>query len=189
MLSQIDTRNYNVIVISPSDYFLFTPLLPSVTVGTVNGRSISQPTRQVVRFGAREVQCLEAEATKVDAKKKTVTFEDKSEVHGSLGTVTIPFDYLVYAVGSAPQTFGIEGVRKYGCFLKELPDAEKIRNRLMDCVESACITGQPQEEVDRLLHTVVVGGGPTGVEFAAELRDFVKDDLSKWYPEIANRGE
>lgn len=187
MLSQIDTRNYNLIVISPSDYFLFTPLLPSVTVGTVNGRSISQPTRQVVRFGAREVQCLEAEATKVDAEKKTVIFENKSEVHGSLGTVTIPFDYLVYAVGSAPQTFGIEGVSKYGCFLKELPDAEKIRNRLMDCVESACITGQPQEEVDRLLHTVVVGGGPTGVEFAAELRDFVKDDLSKWYPEIANR--
>lgn len=57
----------------------------------------------------------------------------------------------------------------------------------MDCVESACITGQPQSEVDRLLHTVVVGGGPTGVEFAAELRDFVVEDLSKWYPEIANR--
>lgn len=187
MLEHIDTTNYNVIVISPSDYFLFTPLLPSVTVGTINGRSIAQPTRQLTRFSAREVQVLEAEATKVDAKKQTVTFEDKSDVHGSLGTVTIPFDYLVYAVGSAPQTFGIEGVAKHGCFLKELKDAEKIRNRVMDCVESACITGQPQEEVDRLLTAVVCGGGPTGVEFAAELRDFVKDDLAKWYPEIANR--
>lgn len=187
MLSSIDTSKYNIIVISPADYFLFTPLLPSVTVGTINGRSIAQPTRQLVRFGAREVQCLEAEATRVDAKKKTVTFEDKSEIHGSLGTVTIPFDYLVYSVGTAPQTFGIEGVAKHGCFLKELNDAEKIRNRLMDCVESACITGQPPEEVDRLLHTVVVGGGPTGVEFAAELRDFVVEDLVKWYPEIANR--
>lgn len=79
MLQNIDTRNYNVIVISPADYFLFTPLLPSVTVGTINGRSIAQPTRQTVRFGAREVQCLEAEATRVDTKAKTVTFEDKSE--------------------------------------------------------------------------------------------------------------
>jgi NADH:ubiquinone reductase (non-electrogenic) len=187
MLEHIDTTNYNVIVISPADYFLFTPLLPSVTVGTINGRSIAQPTRQLTRYKAREVQVLEAEATKVDAAKKTVTFEDKSEIHGALGTVTIPYDYLVYSVGSAPQTFGIEGVAKHGCFLKELGDAEKIRNRLMDCVESACITGQSDEEVDRLLHTVVVGGGPTGVEFAAELRDFVKDDLAKWYPEIANR--
>ncbi|CAO1638761.1 unnamed protein product [Sympodiomycopsis kandeliae] len=187
MLEHIDTTHYNVIVISPSDYFLFTPLLPSVTVGTINGRSIAQPTRQLTRYANREVQVLEAEATKVDAKAKTVTFEDKSEIAGSLGNVTIPYDYLVYAVGSAPQTFGIEGVAKHGCFLKELKDAEKIRNRVMDCVESACITGQPQEEVDRLLTAVVCGGGPTGVEFAAELRDFVKDDLAKWYPEIANR--
>lgn len=177
MLSHIDTTNYNVIVISPSDYFLFTPLLPSVTVGTINGRSIAQPTRQLTRYLPREVQVLEAEATKVDAKNRTVTFEDKSEVRGALGTVTLPFDYLVYTVGTAPQTFGIEGVSKHGCFLKELTDAEKIRSRLMDCVESACITGQTPEEVARLLTTVVVGGGATGVEFAAELRDFVKVSL------------
>jgi NADH:ubiquinone reductase (non-electrogenic) len=40
---------------------------------------------------------------------------------------------LVYAVGCENQTFGIEGVPKYGCFLKELGDADKIRTRLLDC--------------------------------------------------------
>lgn len=62
--------------------FLYTPLLPQVTVGTVNARSIAQPTRQTTRFKSREVQVLEAEATKIDTANKTVSFEDKLEVYG-----------------------------------------------------------------------------------------------------------
>ena len=52
----------------------------------------------------------------------------------------------------------------------------------MDCIETAAFPGQTPEEIDRLLHMVVVGGGPTGVEYAAELHDFLVDDLSSWYP-------
>jgi NADH:ubiquinone reductase (non-electrogenic) len=44
-------------------------------------------------------------------------------------------------------------------------------------IESATFAGQPEEEVERLLHMVVVGGGPTGVEYAAELHDFISEDL------------
>lgn len=54
----------------------------------------------------------------------------------------------------------------------------------MDCVETAIFKDQTKEEVERLLHMVVVGGGPTGVEFAGELQDFFNDDLKKWVPEI-----
>jgi len=57
----------------------------------------------------------------------------------------------------------------------------------MDCIESANFAGQTQEEIDRLLSFVVVGGGPTGVEYAGELHDFLKDDLVNWYPELADR--
>lgn len=132
LLDSIDTTEYNVFVISPYNYFLFTPLLPSVTVGTLNGRSITQPTRYVVRYKKREVQVLEAEATKIDAKNKTVTFEDRNSGEGEMGSQEIKYDYLVYGVGSENQTFGIEGVKKHGLFLKELNDAEQIRRRLMD---------------------------------------------------------
>jgi len=55
----------------------------------------------------------------------------------------------------------------------------------MDCVETAAFPGQSQEEIDRLLHVVVVGGGPTGVELSGELHDFLEDDLRSWYPELA----
>ncbi|EST04775.1 Pyridine nucleotide-disulfide oxidoreductase, FAD/NAD(P)-binding domain protein [Kalmanozyma brasiliensis GHG001] len=187
LLKNIDTEEYNVVVISPHNYFLFTPLLPSVTVGTLDGRSIVQPTRHTTRFKTREVKVYEADCEYIDPVNKTVTFEDSSEVKGSVSKVTIPYDYLVYSVGTENQTFGIEGVKKHACFLKELNDAEKIRGRLIDCVESAAIKGQSEEEIDRLLHMVVVGGGPTGIEYAAELRDFVESDLIRWYPEVANK--
>lgn len=52
----------------------------------------------------------------------------------------------------------------------------------MDCIETAAFPGQSAEEIERLLHMVVVGGGPTGIEYAAELHDFLVEDLSKWYP-------
>lgn len=68
--------------------------------------------------------------------------------------------------------------------MKEVGDAQKIRKRVMDCVETAMFKDQTPEEIKRLLHMVVVGGGPTGVEFAGELQDFFNDDLKKWIPEI-----
>ena len=78
-------------------------------------------------------------------------------------------------------------MREHSCFLKEVGDAQAIRKKIMDCVETATFKGQPAEEVERLLHMVVVGGGPTGVEFAGELRDFFVQDLKKWIPEIADK--
>ncbi|KAJ1497772.1 NADH:ubiquinone oxidoreductase, partial [Coelomomyces lativittatus] len=57
----------------------------------------------------------------------------------------------------------------------------------MDCIETAAFPGQPEKEISRLLHMVVVGGGPTGVEYAGELHDFLVDEVRKWYPEIATK--
>ena len=57
----------------------------------------------------------------------------------------------------------------------------------MDCVETATFKDQPPAEIERLLHMVVAGGGPTGVEFAAELQDFFEQDLRKWIPEISDK--
>jgi NADH:ubiquinone reductase (non-electrogenic) len=75
-------------------------------------------------------------------------------------------------------------VRENGLFLKEVGDAQRIRARIMDCCETATFKDQSDEEKKRLLHMVVVGGGPTGVEFAGELQDFFHSDLKKWLPEI-----
>ncbi|EED79884.1 predicted protein [Postia placenta Mad-698-R] len=81
LLKSLDTTDYNVIVISPKNYFLFTPLLPSVAVGTLNPRSIIQPTRYVTRHKARQVSVIEASATEVDPINKTVTFAARYAVN------------------------------------------------------------------------------------------------------------
>ncbi|KAE8866815.1 hypothetical protein PTNB73_04909 [Pyrenophora teres f. teres] len=184
LLKKLDTENYNVIVVSPRNYFLFTPLLPSCTVGTIEHRSIMEPIRNFLRHKKAQVKYYEAEATKIDYEKRVVYISDDSDIKGDVSQTEVPFDMLVVGVGAENATFGIPGVKENGLFLKEVGDAQRIRNRIMDCCETATFKDQSEEEKKRLLHMVVVGGGPTGVEFAGELQDFFHSDLKKWLPEI-----
>jgi len=187
LLKNLDTADYNVIVVSPKNFFLFTPLLPSVAVGTLNPRSIIQSIRYITRHKARNVSVIEAEATDVDPINKTIAFNDNSDIKGNISSTTIPYDYLVYAVGAETQTFNIPGVKEHACFMKELHDAERFQREFLDCLETAAFPGQDPQEVERLLHMIVVGGGPTGVELSGELHDFLEDDLKSWYPELASK--
>lgn len=68
--------------------------------------------------------------------------------------------------------------------LQEIEDAQKIRRKIVDCFERASLPNLSDEERKKILHFVVVGGGPTGVEFAAELHDYVTEDLVKLYPKV-----
>lgn len=191
VLKNLDTENLNVVVVSPRNYFLFTPLLPSCTVGTIENRSIMEPVRLLMRHKNREVKFYEAECTDVDAERQELTLVRRTGSRKSPNpaddVVKLNYDYLVVGVGGTVNTFGTPGVEENACFLKEMGDARKIRRRLMDSIEKASFDDISEQERDRLLHMVVVGGGPTGIEYAGELHDFLQDDLSQWYPELAKR--
>lgn len=187
LLKRLDTENYNVIVISPRNYFLFTPLLPSCTTGTIEHRSIMEPIRTILRQKRASVKYYEAEASSIDPDRKVIHLVDTSDIKGTITETEVPYDMLVIGVGAENATFGIPGVRENSCFLKEIGDAQLIRKKIMDCVETAAFKDQSQEDIDRLLHMVVVGGGPTGVEFAGELQDFFEEDIKKLIPEISDR--
>ena len=143
-----------------------------------------EPIRSILRHKNATVKFYEAEATKIDHERKIVYINDESDVKGDTSSTEVSYDMLVVGVGAENATFGIQGVKEHSCFLKEVGDAQKIRKRIMDCVETASFKDQSPEERKRLLHMVVVGGGPTGVEFAGELQDFFQEDLRKWVPEI-----
>jgi NADH:ubiquinone reductase (non-electrogenic) len=143
-----------------------------------------EPIRNVLRHKRATVKYFEAECTKIDYEKKVIYCKDDSEIKGDTMDAEIPFDMLVVGVGAENATFGIPGVKEHSCFLKEVGDAQKIRKQIMDCIETAVFKDQSDEEMKRLLHMVVVGGGPTGVEFAGELQDFFEQDLRKWVPQI-----
>lgn len=94
------------------------------------------------------------------------------------------YDILVIAVGAKPNTFNTPGVEEHAFFLKEAEDALNIRHSVIDCFERASLPNLTEEERKKILHFVVVGGGPTGVEFSAELHDFLVDDVAKIYPKV-----
>ncbi|KTW27997.1 hypothetical protein T552_01861 [Pneumocystis carinii B80] len=186
LLKNIKSDDYNIIVVSPRNYFLFTPFLVSCTTGTTEFRSIIEPIRFIMFRKKAYFRFYEASCTSIDPNDKTIIIKEFSGVHNDVVETKLSYDYLVIGVGAENQTFGISGVNQYANFLKEIPDARKIRAKIMECIKAAMFEGQTYEEKKRLLHMVIVGGGPTGVEFAAELRDFFQMDLKKWFPEISN---
>jgi NADH:ubiquinone reductase (non-electrogenic) len=188
MLRKLHLDEYRVTIISPKNYFLFTPLLPSTTVGTLHQRSIVEPIRQFCnRSGAEEAKFIEAECMGIDLKNNRVQCVDNSAVVGAVSEFHVPYDHLIVAVGCESATFGIPGVKEHALFMKEISHSYLIRDRILDSLETANIPGQPEDEIRRLLHFVVVGGGPSGVEFAAELHDFIADDVAANYPEHAGK--
>ncbi|EPY52725.1 NADH dehydrogenase [Schizosaccharomyces cryophilus OY26] len=185
ILRTVDSSLYNVVVVSPRNYFLFTSLLPSTATGSVHSRSIVQPIRYLLRHKSHFVRFYEAECSDIDKDGKTVEIRRKTS-DGQEFVQQINYDYLVCSVGAETQTFGIPGIEEHGCFMKEMWDAQKIRTRIMKCLEQAQFKDLDPETRRRYVHFVVVGGGPTGMEFAGEMADFINADLKSWYPELAN---
>jgi NADH:ubiquinone reductase (non-electrogenic) len=169
-------EEYAVTIVSPRNHFLFTPLLPSTTVGTLEFRSIIEP----IRHARRNLTFLHASAVSLDAGRKIVT----CEATGGRHAFTVEYDILVIAVGAISNTFGVPGVADHALFLKELNDARVVRQRIITNIERANLPGLDEVERQRLLRFVICGGGPTGVEFAAELHDFLMDDLRQSYPAL-----
>ncbi|XP_027191801.1 external alternative NAD(P)H-ubiquinone oxidoreductase B1, mitochondrial isoform X3 [Cicer arietinum] len=186
-LKGLDASLYDVQVVSPRNYFAFTPLLPSVTCGTVEARSIVEPVRNIIKKTNGEIKFWEAECIKIDAADKKVLCRCNIENLVGSGEFSLDYDFLVVAVGAQVNTFNTPGVKENCHFLKDVEDAQKIRLSVIDCLEKAVLPSQSEEEQRSNLHFVVVGGGPTGVEFAAELHDYIQEDLIKLYPSVKDK--
>jgi NADH dehydrogenase FAD-containing subunit len=164
-----------------------------------------------VRSRRTKVDFFQGWADDVDFKNKTITIEEavddplqgmalttdrhagetkeqreevkaKEKEKGRMFDLT--YDKLVVSVGCYSQTFKTPGVREHAHFLKDVGDARKIRNRLLACFEGAALPTTSDEMRRQLLNFAVVGGGPTGIEFSAELHDLINEDMRKIYPEL-----
>lgn len=97
---------------------------------------------------------------------------------------TVSYDKLVIAAGAEASTFGINGVKEHAIFLREVHHAQEIRRRLLLNLMLSDVPGISEDEKKRLLHCVVIGGGPTGVEFSGELSDFIIKDVHERYSHV-----
>ena len=96
----------------------------------------------------------------------------------------VDYDRLLYSIGARTTTFGIPGVEEYTNFLKQVGDAMQIKNAIVNCFESASLPTMSPEDISRELTFVIIGAGPTGIEFAAELLDFIEGDGPRYYKDL-----
>lgn len=183
VLNTLKPGDYHVTLISPETYTTFTPLLPSAAVGTVQVRSLVEPLRKIVARLRGHV--LNAKAVDLVMSERLLEVEVVS-ASDHKQRIYVPYDKLVIAVGSTSSTHGVPGLEN--CFqLKTIGDAQKIRQRIIDNFEAASLPTTSPEERKRLLSFVVCGGGPTGVETAAEIYDLCQEDIINYYPKICRK--
>lgn len=180
LLKTLNPDEYHVTLVSPTNYFLFTPMLPSATVGTLEFRSLVEPIRRIV--AGVKGHFLRASAKEIEFSEKLVEVS-QLDPHGKEVHFYLPYDKLIIGVGSTTNPHGVKGLENVH-FLKDIDDAQKIRNSVLTNLECACLPTTTDEERKRLLSFVVSGGGPTGVEFAAELYDLLNEDLTQHFPKI-----
>jgi NADH:ubiquinone reductase (H+-translocating) len=162
----------DIILIDRRNYHLFQPLLYQVATAAVSEAEIAYPIRSIFR-NQENLQFLMAEVTAVDL--------DGRRLQTTSGFVD--YDYLILAIGSETNYFGMESVSENSFNLKDLNDAESIRNHILRMFELATQVEEP--EICSALRTfVVVGGGPTGVECAGALSELIHLVLKKDYPNL-----
>lgn len=161
-------ENVEITMISNTNYFLFSPLLHEVSMGRIETRHISYPLRRL--HWRDRFNFVQADVLKINL-----------DSHNVLTTAgTFEYDDLVMTLGSITDTSALNPSSNNVFFLKTLYDSILLKNHIIQVFEKAAMTND-QEMKKQLLTFVIAGAGYTGVQLAAELRDFVHNHLLRFY--------
>ena len=163
---------WDPLLIDKENFFQFNPLLPAVATGAVETRHIVYPLREVSLH--RRIRFQKNKVMRIDL--------DRREVHLHNNLVE-RYDTLVISMGSVTNYYGVPGAQENTYVFKTIVDAMTLRARFVELFEMA----EQAVSVDqrrRLLSFVVVGGGVTGVEVAAELVEMARETLLPRYPSL-----
>ena len=169
-----DDQGIEIVMVSEDNFLLFTPMLPQVASGMIETRHIVLPIRTV----CKKTKFYEGRIKNIDPHGKLVTLWGT----GDKRSISIHYDFLVVALGSETNFFGMADVEKNAYTMKTLNDAVVLRNRVIDMLEHAENETNPILRKS-FLNFVVVGGGFAGIETAGELMDLLVD-ARKHYPTI-----
>lgn len=162
----------DVLLLDRDNYHSFLPLLYQVAAAELEPEEIIYPVRSILRK-LSNVSFMLGEVTKLDPASKAI------EVDGSI----IPYDYLVVASGSISHFFGVPGAEEHAFSLKTVEEGVVLRNSILCSFEQA-INEADVDRRRRLLTFTIVGGGPTGVEFAGALSELIQGPLPRDYPTL-----
>ena len=173
-IKHIDRKRFEVIVVDRNNYHSFPPLFYQVASAGLEPASISFPFRREMRKKRiKGVKYNYGCVKTIDLSRRCVVTQFE----------TVPFDKLVIAAGTTNNFFGNTGLKEHVYTLKSTSEALRCRNAVLERLERASVSSDPQER-RRLLTFVVIGGGPTGVEMAGALGEMKRYIIKREYPGI-----
>ena len=172
-----DDPNIEIVLVSEDNFLLFTPMLPQVASGMIQTRHIVMPIRTITK----KTTFYEGRVKNIDPYGKIVNLWGSGEKRG----ISLHYDFLVVALGSETNFFGMSDLETNSYQMKTLNDAVMVRNRIIDMLEQAENETNPVLKKS-LLTFVMVGGGFAGIETAGEIMDLLLD-VRKYYPNITRK--
>ena len=160
------------ILVDQRNFHLFTPLLYQVASALLDPSEIAHPTRSMLR-GIHNAEFRLGRVDGIDLAGRRLQ-TDRGD---------IAYDYLILSPGSIVNFFGNDALARAAFPLKDLGDGLALRNHILANFEQASWTSDPAER-KALLTFAVVGGGPTGVEYAGALSELITNVLRKDFPEL-----
>jgi NADH dehydrogenase len=158
-------ESFEVLLLNRDNYFVFQPLLADIISGVIGTTNVVVPLRRMLTGVSVEVGYIDG----VDVGAREIRLRRRSTGEVS----TIRYEALVIALGSVTDFRAVPGMAEHAIGVRTLGDAIYLRNHALDMLEEARIEADPVRR-EQLLTFVVVGGGSTGVEVAAELNDLVE---------------
>lgn len=160
-----------VTLVDRNNFHTFYPLLYQVAAAELGPTDIAYPVRSILR--GKRVDFRMADLRGVDLDRRMVVTDEGR----------LPYDVLVLALGSVPAFFGVEGAEEHAFPLRDMTHALPLRREVLSRFEQAAHESDPARR-QALLTFVIVGGGPTGVEYAGALAELVHGPLARDYPSI-----
>jgi NADH dehydrogenase len=172
LVKNLLNKGYQIILLDKNNFHQFQPLLYQVATAGLEPSAISFPLRKTLQRECN-VHFRMAEIQEISDQSK--------EIRTNIGY--LKYDYLVLAMGTNPNFFGLTNIAGNTLPMKSAADAILIRNTILENLELALLETSP-EKISEFLNIVIVGGGPTGVELAGALAEMKKNIFPKDYPEL-----
>ncbi len=174
---QLSSSEFDVTLVDKTNHHLFQPLLYQVATAALSPGDIAIPIRAIFT-NQKNMKVILGEVVDINSTENSISLKNGR---------TLPFDYLILAPGAQYNYFGNSDWETHAPGLKTLPNALKLRERILLSLEKAEQLSTVKERAPHLTY-VVIGGGPTGVEMAGAIAEIAKRNMMRDFRNF-DRGE
>ncbi|MER6691715.1 NAD(P)/FAD-dependent oxidoreductase [Streptomyces minutiscleroticus] len=168
-----------IVVVSPDPYMTYQPFLPEAAAGSISPRHVVVPLRRVLR----RCRIVVGEVRTIDHARRTATLTTPATEEKGAPAERLGYDELVLVPGSVSRTLPVPGLAEHGIGFRTVEEAIGLRNHVIEQMDIASSTRDPEIR-DAALTFVFVGGGYAGVEALGELEDMARYTARHYYPNV-----